>query len=120
MMNKGEAEMSDKYNTSEVLKSVAAVKEYIRFRQGKRGWHQALVLSPASEKAGCGDLLSVLAEETDNSAKITIDWTNSYISNCNSGFTSAECIFCIRGRTLQIKAKDALECPITIEITAVE
>lgn len=112
--------MGDKITSSEILKSVAAVKKYIEFRQGKHDWHKARVLTPASEKAGYADLLYVLVEETDNIAKVTIDWTDSHVQNCNSEFTSAESKFCVYGRTLQIKAKDALGCPITIVITANE
>ena len=112
--------MSDKFTSSEMLKSVTAVKKYIGFRQEKHDWHKARVLTPASEKAGCADLLYVLVEETDNTAKVTIDWTGSHVQSCNSGFTSADSRFCVYGRTLQIKAEDALGCPITIEITADE
>lgn len=111
--------MSNELSPKTAKTSVAAVKQYIALRRGNCNRHQASVLVHANGKDCCASVRVVSANVSKGTVEIIIEGFDTIHGERSNRFTIEDSTFSLICKTLQIKSKDTLGCPITVEITGV-
>lgn len=99
--------------------SVAAVEKYIALQQENCNKHQATIIVCANGKDLGSGVRDVFVNVSKDTVEIIIEDLYTIYGDCSNRFTTEDSSFSLICKTLQIKSKDALGCPITIEITGV-
>lgn len=80
-------------------------------------WHKATVLVCANGKVFGSKVLDVFVDLRGDVVEIIIEDLHTVYKDCANRFNNENSSFCLISKTLQIKSKNSIECPITVELT---